>query len=136
MEHGAADPGRDRDSPPVRRFPSRPIRTDAELDRAIVAIDELIARPELAPGERDDLDVLGALVAEYEAAAHPLPPLPDAAMLRYLMEMHGLGPVQLAEATGIAVATLSEVLSGRRDLGREDIGTLARYFRVSPGAFG
>ena len=135
MECIEAAPERDRSFELVRRFPLRPIRSDVELDRAIAVIDELIARPELAAGERDYLDVLGDLVANYEAAAHPLPPLPDAAMLRYLMELRGLNQVQLAAATGVVVSTISEVLSGKRGLSRKDIGALAGYFRVSPGVF-
>jgi HTH-type transcriptional regulator/antitoxin HigA len=37
---------------------------------------------------------------------------------------------------GIAESTVSEVLSGKRTLNRKQIGKLAKYFRIAPGAFG
>lgn len=46
----------------VRRLPHRPIQSDDELDRAIAMVDELVVREDLAPGERDYLDVLSDLI--------------------------------------------------------------------------
>ena len=40
-----------------------------------------------------------------------------------------------AAARLCADAAISEVLSGNRKLNRTQIGKLARYFKVSPGAF-
>ncbi len=37
----------------VRRFPLRPLRSDADLDAAIAMIDSLIDRPKLTTPERD-----------------------------------------------------------------------------------
>ena len=42
----------------VRAFPLRPIRSEAELDRAIAVIDSLIAREDLDLEQEDYLDVL------------------------------------------------------------------------------
>ena len=44
-------------------------------------------------------------------------------------------PDHIAQATGIAPATLVAVLAGTQRLTREHIGMLARYFQVSPGVF-
>src|SRR2546430_10952534 len=41
----------------VRRFPLRPLRTEADLDAAIAAMDALPDRPVLTAPEQDYLDV-------------------------------------------------------------------------------
>jgi HTH-type transcriptional regulator / antitoxin HigA len=60
----------------VREFPLRPIRSDAELDRAIAIIDSLITRDDLKLGEEDYVDVLSDLVHRYEAEHDPIAPVP------------------------------------------------------------
>jgi HTH-type transcriptional regulator/antitoxin HigA len=119
----------------VRRFPLRPIRSDSELDAAIAVIDSLLDRADLDPAEEDYLDVLGDLVKRYETEAHPMPPVSDADMLRYLIETRETTQTKVSGATGIAESTLSEILAGKRGLNRKHIEALARHFKVSPAVF-
>lgn len=119
----------------VRRFPLRPIRSEEELDRAIAMIDSLIDKGELNHDEDDYLDVLGDLVEKYETENHPMPPVSDAEMLRHLIEARETTHARVSAETGIAVSTVSEILSGKRGLSRKHIEALARYFRVSPSLF-
>jgi HTH-type transcriptional regulator/antitoxin HigA len=119
----------------VRKFPLRPIRSEAELDQAIATIDSLLDRGTLERAAEDYLDVLGDLVRRYESQATPLRPLPDKAMLRFLLESKDVSQTQVANATGIANSTISEVLRGKRRLSRAHVERLAEYFRVSPGVF-
>ncbi len=119
----------------VRQFPLRPIRSDQELDEAVRMVDLLLSKRSLGPEEQDYLDVLSDLIERYEAEAHPIAPLPDADILRHLIEAKGVPQSQVAKATDIADSTISEVLSGKRSLNRTHIGKLARYFSVSPQVF-
>ena len=119
----------------VRRFPLRPLRTDADLDAAVAVIDELTDRADLAAPEQDYLDVLADLVETYEDATIPMAPVGDAEILRFLIESKGVTQAQVAAGAGLAVSTVSELLAGKRKLNRGQIGKLARYFKVSPGAF-
>jgi len=119
----------------VRRLPLRPIRTEAQLDRAIALADELLDRNDLGRDERDYLDVLGDLIERYEAEAHPMPPATDAEVLAHLIEARGVSQADVARGTGIAESTLSEVLAGKRSLNRTHIGKLSRFFNVGPSAF-
>jgi HTH-type transcriptional regulator/antitoxin HigA len=119
----------------VRRFPLRPIRSDEELDEAVRMVDSLLDRGDLAPEEKDYLEVLGDLVEQYEGDAYPMPPVSDAEMLRHLIEAKGVSQTQISDATGIADSTISEVLKGKRSLNRNHIGKLARYFNVSAEVF-
>jgi HTH-type transcriptional regulator/antitoxin HigA len=119
----------------VRRFPLRPIRSEAELDAALAVIDALTEREDLDPGEADYLDVLSDLVERYEDQAHPIRAASDAELLAFLIDQRGVKQVQVARATGIAESTLSEVLRGKRQLTRGQIAKLAGYFRVEPRVF-
>lgn len=121
----------------IHQFPLRPIRSDKELDSAAAVLDSLTDRlDDLAAEERDYLDVLTDLVENYETETIPMPKVSDKEMLRHLIEAKGVTQIGLAKATGIAVTTISEVLTGRRKLNRAHIGKLASYFRVNPGVFG
>lgn len=119
----------------IRRFPLRPLRTDADLDAAIALIDELIDRHSLTAPERDYLDVLADLVEAYEAEAVPIAPVSDAELLRFLIEQNDDTQAAVATGSGIAESTISEVLAGKRRLNRTQITKLGRYFHVEPGVF-
>jgi HTH-type transcriptional regulator/antitoxin HigA len=64
-----------------------------------------------------------------------MPVVSDANMLRHLIEAKGVTQAETASAAGIAISTISEVLSGRRKLTRAHIGKLAQYFNVEPNVF-
>jgi HTH-type transcriptional regulator / antitoxin HigA len=119
----------------IRRFPLRPIRTEAELDAASAIIDELTGRDDLSSTESDYLDVLGDLVEKYEDEHVEMPHVSDAAMLRSLMEETGVRQAAVARGTGISKSVLSLVLNGKRDPTREHIEALSTYFGVDPAAF-
>ena len=119
----------------VRRFPLRPLRTEAELDAAIAVIDGLLDRPTLTAPEQDYLDVLGDLVERYEDKHHPINNVSDAGLLEHLIEAKGVTQAAVARATGIAESRLSEVLRGKRQLTRAQITKLAAYFQVAPAVF-
>ena len=119
----------------IRRFPLRPLSSAAELDGAVAVIDELLDRESLSTPELDYLDVLSDLVENYEDAAVPMKHVDDAAMLRFLLQSKDVKQSLAATESGIAESTISEVLAGKRKLNRAQIGRLARYFHVEPGAF-
>jgi HTH-type transcriptional regulator/antitoxin HigA len=119
----------------ARRFPLRPIRSDAELGRAIEVIDALIDQGERDQDEEDYLEVLGNQVQIYESEHHPMPPVSDADMLRHLIEARETTQARVAADTGISESTVSEVLAGKRKLNRRHIEALSRHFKVNPGVF-
>jgi HTH-type transcriptional regulator / antitoxin HigA len=120
----------------IRRFPLRPIRTEEELDRAIAMVDSLVVRmDDLTKDEQDYLDVLSDLVEKYESEIYPDPNVPPNVMLRELIALRGVTQTDVACDTGIAESVLSEILRGKRKMGRKTIETFARYFHVEPGVF-
>jgi HTH-type transcriptional regulator / antitoxin HigA len=119
----------------IRRFPLRPLRTDAELDAASEMVDDLTDRNDLSPAESDYLDVLGDLVEKYEDEHVEMPHVSDGTMLRSLMEEKGVRQVDVVRGTGISKTVLSLVLNDKRVLTREHIGALSKYFGVNPSSF-
>lgn len=106
-----------------------------ELDRAIVMIDRLLVRDELAGDEQDYLDVLSDLVEKYEDQRYPIERVSGVDALRHLVDSSGKTRATVAVEAGLPESTLSEVLSGRRRLNTRHISILARYFRINPGVF-
>ena len=119
----------------IHRFPLRHLRSDDELDAASTVVDELLTRPALATEEREYLDVLSDLIHRYEDQKYPFPTSSVAGRLRYLMECRSLSQTRVAEETAMSVSTISEVLSGKRTLSRNNIIRLARFFAVSADYF-
>ena len=65
----------------IRSFPLRPIRSEAELDRAETMLHHLLDAPSLSGPKQDYLEILGNLIDEYESKAYPIEPLPPNQML-------------------------------------------------------
>jgi HTH-type transcriptional regulator/antitoxin HigA len=119
----------------VRAFPLVPIESDEDLDRAITVINSLLDKPTLSAGEQGYLDVLSDLVEKYESTEHPMGPVSDSDMLRHLVEAKGVMESDVSRATKIPASTISDVLSGTRQLTRTQIAKLASYFCVDATVF-
>jgi HTH-type transcriptional regulator/antitoxin HigA len=119
----------------VRRLPLRPIRSEAELDRALAMIDRLLDQKTRNQDEEDYLDVLSDLVEKYEDEHDPMPPVSGAEMLRFLIENQETTQAKVAAETGIAESTISEILAAQRELNRKHIEALSRHVHVSPAVF-
>jgi HTH-type transcriptional regulator / antitoxin HigA len=118
----------------VKKFPLVPIRDERHLDRAQAVIERLLAR-RLSRAEEGYLDVLSSLVESYEQTHHPIPDVPPHELLAFLLESNGLSQADLVAATGIAKATVSDLVSGKRKPTAQHMVTLARQFDISPTAF-
>jgi HTH-type transcriptional regulator / antitoxin HigA len=119
----------------VNRFPLVPIESESELDSAIAVIDELLDLGRRNTAEEAYLDVLSTLVEAYETEHYPDPVVSDADMLQSLIDSQDHTQSDIAKGCGIAVSTISEVLSGKRQLTRSQIGKISRFFHVDPGVF-
>jgi HTH-type transcriptional regulator/antitoxin HigA len=123
----------------VRRFPLRPIRSEAEYDRAVAVLKELIARADdgLSPGETDYADALGHFVGTYDAAHYSLQHelLTPLERLKYLMQQHGMKTADLGRLLGSGQGQASLILNGKRELSKANIRTLASHFKVSAALF-
>ena len=90
---------------------------------------------EISGWERDYLDVLSDLIEAHEAAHHPIPDLSGPEMLRRLLTERGISQASAAREMGMAPSTVSDILRGKRGIGRKHIEAFASDFHVSPAVF-
>lgn len=110
----------------------RPIRTIEDHAEALGEIDRLWgADPGSPEGER--LDVLLALVEQYEDRHLEIPRADPLGVLRFMMEQNGKTQSDLAALFG-SRSRASEVLNGRRNLTLDQIRLLATHWRIPAGA--
>jgi HTH-type transcriptional regulator/antitoxin HigA len=119
----------------IHALPLRPIRSEAELDRAEAMLHQLLDMPSLSAPEQDYLEVLGNLIDEYETKAHPIEPLPPNQMLAMSIESKGVTQTEVSRATGIPISTISELIAQKREFNRAHIEKLCAYFGLDPKAF-
>ncbi len=100
----------------------RPIRTEAEYQKAVKRIDRLVVAPDAETNE--ELELLTILVMAYESMHVPDEPLGPIAYLRASMENRGLTQADLAQILGSS-SRAAEVLNGKRELSKAMIKTLA-----------
>jgi HTH-type transcriptional regulator/antitoxin HigA len=118
----------------VKQFPLTHIRDDAHLEAAQEVIDQLLEEA-LDEGGQEYLDALTDLVETYEDEHEAIPDASEADVLRMLMEGKPISQATLAKEVGIAQSTISAVLSGDRELTKEHLVKLAKFFHVSPAVF-
>ncbi len=113
----------------------RPPTTEDEYQEAVAALDAV-----LDAGGADEshplaglADQLGEAVADWERRDPMPPPADGAAMLRHLMDVHGLRQTDLPELGKQSV--VSAILAGRRTLNVRHIKALAARFGIPAGNF-
>jgi len=119
-------------------FPLRPIRNDAEYDRAAAMVHRLAMREgKLDAGEEAYLEVLEALTERYDRdhSALNADDITPTRALRTLVEQAGMTVTELGDLLGSKGAA-SELLSGKRkEPSKSQIARLCARFKVEPGLF-
>jgi HTH-type transcriptional regulator/antitoxin HigA len=111
------------------------LRTKKDYARAVELLDALL--DEIGENEKHPMaelaDAIGVFVEKYEAEHVHIPAAKPAAVLKFLMQQHGLRQADLKEVGSQGV--VSEVLAGKRELNARQIRQLAKRFGVSPAVF-
>jgi HTH-type transcriptional regulator/antitoxin HigA len=103
------------------------IDSDAELARARALVERLMASED--PGDIARLAAQARLIASYEEDKWPPRRSSASAVIRYLMDQHGLTRTDMAPLLGTA-SRVSEVLRGQRQLSLAMVQRLRARFRV------
>ena len=112
------------------------IHTPEEYERAVALTNRLLD----VVGEDEShplaglLDLVGELVAAYEAREQPLPDAAPGEVSRLLMEQNGLTQTDLRQELG-GQPVVSAVLNGKRTINARQAKALAARFKVSPAVF-
>lgn len=120
----------------ANRIVIKAIETEQEHDRMIAAVEHLMNKGEehLSPEESALLETMAILVQAYDDRHHPLSPLKPNEMLSYLMETSGKSGADLLPVFGTR-GRLSEILSGKRSISKEQARKLSVLFKVSLDLF-
>lgn len=114
------------------------ISNDKDYQQALALMDELI---EDYANQRALIEVLSVSIEQWETTAAEFSGFndrvaninDDLALLKVLMEQHGLGVADLPEIGSKSL--VSRILSGDRNLTKKHIATLSRRFGISPALF-
>jgi HTH-type transcriptional regulator/antitoxin HigA len=120
----------------LARFTPKIIETEPENEEALAVVESLLVRGEdnLNPEELALFDLLGTLIERFERNAYRLPEGDPAGALEVLMEGRGLKPIDLTGVVG-SRPRISEILSHKRSISKEQAKSLGKFFGVSPAAF-
>lgn len=118
-------------------YKPRPIRTPREHRRALHQVEQLIRQhgPHPPRAEGELIAVLSTLIESYEVNQFPRRKPSPAETLAHLIDAKQVTKAEVAQATGIPRSTITNVLSGRRQVSKDNISRLARFFCVDPGVF-
>ncbi len=119
------------------------ITDDKHYKEALELIEELLEEAGDSPDDPLNaiIEMLGHAIKTYENEDEELAAFEkqameqpaDLAMLRLLMNQHGLGTADLPEIGSKSM--VSRVLSGKRTLNKKHIQALAERFGIDPGLF-
>jgi HTH-type transcriptional regulator/antitoxin HigA len=118
----------------LKEFPPHTITNDKELEAMSARIDSLLDRDRLSPEESDYLNVLGALVFEYEQTQETIPDLYGVELLKVLLEERQLRQKDLVFIFKTE-SIVSDIFKGKRQLTVRHIQELATFFNLSPNVF-
>ena len=120
----------------ANRIPVKAIETEDEYDHMVAAVGDLMDKGEgrLSPEESALLETMAILVQAYDDSHLPLPPAAPNEMLAYLMESSGRTAKDLLPIFGTR-GRISEALSGKRFISKEQAKKLAAVFKVAADLF-
>lgn len=112
------------------------IENEQEYDHMVAAVEQLMDKGEdrLSPEESALLETMAILIQAYDDRHHALPPTAPNEMLAYLMETSGRTTKDLLPVFGTR-GRVSEVLSGKRSISKENAKRLAAMFKVAVDLF-
>jgi len=120
----------------ANRIVVKAIDSEDEYDQMVAAVEKLMNKGQqrLSAEESALLETLAILIQAYDDRHHPLAPLPPNEMLDYLMQSSGRTAKDLLPVFGTR-GRVSEVLSGKRSISKEQAKKLAAFFNVSVDLF-
>jgi HTH-type transcriptional regulator / antitoxin HigA len=120
----------------ANRIVVKAIETEEEHDHMAAAVAQLMVKGEdhLSPEESALLETMAILVQAYTDRQNPLRQVAPNEMLAYLMETSGRTTKDLLAVFGTR-GRVSEALSGRRSISKEQAKKLASLFKVTVDLF-
>ncbi|BAG04318.1 MULTISPECIES: helix-turn-helix domain-containing protein [Microcystis] len=118
----------------LKQYPPRPIHDEEDLEMMQEVINRLLDKPQLTAEEREYLNVLGALIYEYEENQEPIPDIYGLELLKFILEEKKLQKQDLLSIFE-SKSTLDDILDGQQELTPIYIQKLANFLNISPDLF-
>ena len=118
----------------LKQYPPRPIHNEEDLEMMQEVINRLLDKPQLTVEEREYLNVLGALIYEYEENQEPIPDIYGLELLKFILEEKKLQKQDLLSIFE-SKSTLDDILDGQQELTPIYIQKLANFLNISPDLF-
>jgi HTH-type transcriptional regulator / antitoxin HigA len=112
----------------------RLINTEAENDKALAVVEELMHRRDRTPEEDALYQLLIALIEKFEQSHYSPQPTSPQSMLLFLMEQRQLEPSDLINALG-STTTATAIMTGTAPINPQQAKLLGRFFQVDPELF-
>lgn len=111
------------------------IRSEEQNEEYLRQVGEFLQHEEhLTDAQREYVKLLTLLIEDFEEKAYSMPSVSPLEIISFLMGQHGLKQKDLTDVFGTRSIT-SEVLSGKRELNKEQIRRLSERFHISPELF-
>ena len=118
----------------LKQYPPRPIHNEEDLEMMQEVINRLLDKPQLTVEEREYLNVLGALIYEYEENQEPIPDIYGLELLKFILEEKNLQKQDLLSIFE-SQSTLDDIRGGQQELTPVYIQKLANFLNISPDLF-
>jgi len=117
----------------LHQIQPRAPRGPEENERLLAEMEKLMRKGEdnLTPAEDAMLGTLFSLVHEYEQRAYPQKRATPVEILEFLMQQNHLAPANLP----LPANRVSEILSGKRGVSKEQAKKLGAFFHISAAVF-
>ncbi|MGZ4895472.1 MAG: helix-turn-helix domain-containing protein [Candidatus Angelobacter sp.] len=110
------------------------VRDEKQNQVYVRLLEKLTSKKPVTRAEEKLIELLTVLIEDFEGKHYPVPDATPIAIIRHLMEAHGLRQKDLVSIFGTE-SIASEVLHGKRELTKEHIKRLSARFGVSPAVF-
>ena len=93
----------------------KPIKTEQDYELALQQMEAVFHSKPNTP-EGDFLEVLSILIHEYEQKHYKIEALSPIEAIKYEMQEQGLSQTALAKRIGMSKSTISEIISGKKQM--------------------
>jgi HTH-type transcriptional regulator / antitoxin HigA len=119
----------------LAQYQPQVIASEAENERLLEIIEELMSCPKRTPEQDRVLQLLVALVEQFEENHYRLNASTLQSLLLHLMEARNLKQADLIGVISASRGVISEVVNGKRQITKNQAKKLGEFFSVDPGLF-
>ncbi len=112
------------------------VKSEPHNNRLLTCIENLMEKGEnnLSPEEDSLLELLVILVHDFEQRQYSIPAIPPHQMVSYPLQQQGFQPGNLLPLLG-SKSRVSELLSGKKSIGKEQAKKLSAFFKKNVQLF-